>query len=170
MNRGSWDSASSHWFKSLQCASPQLRPPQSKKPSVCCCCPYRGRKALLTADLLSSALPLQRTITWHHTRPLCSFGGQTGFLCGRKEEETEGGISVLLFGPQGEEPVVDSTLQRETALHTEVRYRLRNTNYCVFYLLERQTFKRAFRRIFCYCWSWCPLKKTWRWRWMRIAC
>lgn len=36
---------------------------------------------------------------------------------GEEEEEETGEISVLLFGPQGEEPVVDSTLQREGAAH-----------------------------------------------------
>ncbi|KAF1376564.1 hypothetical protein PFLUV_G00212790 [Perca fluviatilis] len=43
-----------------------------------------------------------------------AFDGQICFVCSSKEEET-GEISVLLFGSQGEEPVVDSTLQREGA-------------------------------------------------------
>lgn len=120
LNRRSWDSASSHWFMSLQCASPQAAAQQSRQSAALTGGAGRHLLAadLLSSPLLSSALPCTGADLEHHTRPLCSFGGQICFLCGSEEEEEEeetGVISVLLFGPQGEEPVVDSTLQREGA-------------------------------------------------------
>lgn len=93
MNRRSWDSASSYWFMSLQCASPQAAAKQSHQSAA-----VPGGKTLLTADLLSSALSCRGPLPDIIPNLSAAFDGHTGFLCGRKEEET-GGISVLLFGP-----------------------------------------------------------------------
>ncbi|CAG5928101.1 unnamed protein product [Menidia menidia] len=63
----------------------------------------------------STALPT-RVASGHRARPpLCIFVSPLCFLCGSREEE----ISGLPFGPLGEEPVGDRTLQRDTAPHWE---------------------------------------------------
>lgn len=62
-------------------------------------------------------------------------------MCGSEEEEEEetGDVSVLLFGPRGEEPVVDSTLRREgAALRGKISF-LRNRQRCVFHLQTLKT-------------------------------
>ncbi|KAK9531619.1 hypothetical protein VZT92_011034 [Zoarces viviparus] len=100
---------------SLQCASPQAAAQQSYQSTAAA--PGGGeRKALLTVNIVSSALPCTVFRTGTIAPSLCAaFDRQIVFCVCSSEEEETGEVPVLLFGPQGEEPVVDSTLQREGA-------------------------------------------------------
>lgn len=96
-----------HPIGSCHCSVP---PPRGAHQSSC-----RGSSA---AWISSPPASKTSTRTRTHARQTC-------LLCSSKEEEAVRAsarvlpcvISVLRLGPQGEEPVVDSTLHREGAVH-----------------------------------------------------
>lgn len=134
MNRRSWDSASSHWFVSLQCASPQAAA-QPNHQSRCCSLPVgKASPPHRGSPLLGVLLPHRPS---HPPSPqdMCSVqqwrggeaGGEGWFLCYCLVLKGRSQLLILRC--------------KEKAPCREVRDRLRNRNYCVFYL---RTLKRAF--------------------------
>lgn len=98
MNRRSWDCASSsHWFMSLQCASPQAAAQHSTAEHshhqsccyCCCCCTTGGRQLLLTSPRTLLSSPLLSCAGHHQPALSARFDGRTCCLCGSEEEEEE---------------------------------------------------------------------------------
>lgn len=168
MNRRSWDSASSHWLASLQCASPPAR--RTEKPSGSCC--KREASPHCGSPFLCS--PLNRTGLDHNTHPLSAAPSGGHGLCEAVKRRRPGwGVEGVGVGCRflcyclvlkGRSQLSILRLRGEKAPCREVRYPLRNRNYCAFYPLPGHTFRCAFRPFFYWCFSLVAVWGTWRWR------
>lgn len=142
-----------HVIGSHLCSVPPLQAAAQKSHQAAA---VRG-KAFLTADLLSSARLSTGPVWTTIPTPLCSSVGRTRFVWGSEEEATwvgSGGRWVWVWGAdfcatvwssRGRSQLSILRLRGEKAPCREVRYPLRNRNYCAFYPLPGHTFRCAFR-------------------------
>lgn len=175
MNRRSWDSASSHWSMSPQCASPQAATAEPSVPLPYrrnASPPHRGSPLLGSLHPRPSPRPpaLRRTGPGHRTQPLCShWHAFRCFQCAavkrrRRREEGRGWFLRSCLVLEGRSQLLILRCKDE-APRGEVRDRLRNRNYYAFYPQTSQ------RRIYCaalFTLSLTSVRDIWRWRWMWI--